>query len=48
MIEASLIRQLELKAWQIRREIVIMFGHGKFHHFGGALSCADIWAALYF
>jgi transketolase len=48
VIEASRIRQLELKAWQIRREIVIMFGHGKFHHFGGALSCADIVAALYF
>jgi transketolase len=48
VIDAAGIQQLELKAWQIRREIVTMFGHDKFHHFGGALSCADIVAALYF
>lgn len=39
---------LERKAWELRLEIVRMFGSGKFHHFGGSLSCAELVTALYF
>lgn len=42
------IADLERTAWQIRLELVRMFGTGKAHHFGGTLSCADIITALYF
>lgn len=42
------ITALERRAWELRLEIVRMFSYGKFHHFGGSLSCAELVAALYF
>ena len=42
------IQELEKKAAQIRYNCIKMIGAGKKGHYGGALSCADIVAALYF
>lgn len=42
------IKELEKKACQIRLEILRMFSHEKFHHFGGSLSCVELMTALYF
>ncbi|MCX5776865.1 MAG: transketolase [Candidatus Firestonebacteria bacterium] len=42
------ITELKKSAWQIRLELIRMFGVGKPHHYGGTLSCAEIVAALYF
>lgn len=44
----GVMRSLDATAWEIRRTLIRMFGHGKFHHFGGSLSCAEIVACLYF
>jgi transketolase len=41
-------RTLERKAWEMRLELLRMFGVGKAHHFGGCFSCADMVTALYF
>jgi transketolase len=45
---ATDVRGLELKAAEIRLELIRMFSHGKAHHFGGSLSCVDLLAGLYF
>jgi transketolase len=42
------IRDLELKAWETRLELIRMFSHGKAHHFGGSLSCVELLTCLYF
>lgn len=42
------LKKLERIAWTMRLELLRMFGTGKFHHFGGSLSCADLVTALYF
>jgi transketolase len=42
------IRQLERSALQIRRNILRLIKAGKAGHLGGALSMADVLAALYF
>lgn len=42
------VHQLELKAAEMRLQIIRMLGADKVHHFGGSLSEADIVAALYF
>ena len=42
------IKELEQKACQIRLELLRMFSHGKFHHFGGSFSCVELVTALYF
>ena len=42
------VRQLRLKAAEMRLQIIRMMGAGKVHHFGGSLSEADIISALYF
>jgi len=39
---------LEQKSWQVRLKLVEMFSHGKAHHFGGSLSCAEILTCIYF
>ncbi len=44
----ELIRSLEDKAGEIRKDIIIMIGAAKSGHPGGSLSAADIVAALYF
>ena len=36
------IKELEKKACQIRLELLRMFSHGKFHHFGGSFSCVEL------
>jgi transketolase len=41
-------RDLELKAWETRLELIRMFSHGKAHHFGGSLSCVELLTCLYF
>jgi len=48
MMRTDDLRELERTAWRLRLELLRMFGFGKFHHFGGSLSCADLVAALYF
>ncbi len=42
------IRQLELRAAEMRLHIVRMMGPNKAHHFGGSLSVADLVTAIYF
>ena len=42
------VRQLRVKAAEMRLQIIRMMGAGKVHHFGGSLSAADIISALYF
>jgi transketolase len=42
------IRQLQIRAAELRLHIIDMMGPGKAHHFGGSLSAADLVAALYF
>jgi len=42
------IKELEKKACQIRLELLRMFSHEKFHHFGGSFSCVELMTALYF
>ena len=42
------VRQLKLKAAELRFQILRMMGADKIHHFGGSLSAADIVSALYF
>lgn len=42
------IRQLELRAAEMRLHIVRMMGPNKAHHFGGSLSVADLVTAVYF
>jgi len=42
------VRQLTLKAAEMRFQIICMMGANKVHHFGGSLSEADIISALYF
>jgi len=42
------LRALEKRAAQVRLHIVKAMGPGKFHHFGGSLSAADILVVLYF
>jgi len=44
----ELIRKLEDKAREMRKDIIIMVGAAKSGHPGGSLSAADIVAALYF
>ncbi|HUV05502.1 MAG TPA: transketolase [Armatimonadota bacterium] len=44
----ELIRKLEDKAREMRKDIIIMVGVAKSGHPGGSLSAADILAALYF
>jgi transketolase len=39
---------LTKRAWEIRLELIRMFSHGKAHHFGGSLSCAELLSCLYF
>ena len=41
------IRGLEQCAAEVRLQIVKAMGPNKFHHFGGALSAADLVVALY-
>ena len=36
------LKDLEVKAAQVRLEILRMFSHGKDHHFGGSISCVDM------
>ena len=40
--------ELELKAYEIRKDIVAMIAEAGSGHPGGSLSCADIMTALYF
>ena len=42
------VEELELKAWEIRLELIRMFSYGKAHHFGGSLSCVELLTCLYF
>ena len=42
------VEELELKAWEIRLELIRMFSFGKAHHFGGSLSCIELLTCLYF
>lgn len=42
------LRTLERTAGLMRLELLRMFGFGKFHHFGGSLSCVELVTALYF
>jgi transketolase len=42
------VQQLELKAAEMRLNIVRMMGPNKAHHFGGSLSATDVVTALYF
>ena len=42
------IKDLQEKAWILRRHIVCMVGPNETGHFGGSCSCADLVAALYF
>lgn len=42
------IKDLKLKANQIRKDVLTMVHNAKSGHIGGALSCADILAVLYF
>lgn len=44
----ELIRTLEEKAREMRRDIIVMVGEAQSGHPGGSLSAADIVAALYF
>jgi transketolase len=48
MITIEKAKELQLQAWELRLELVRMFSHGKAHHFGGSLSCAEMVSALYF
>jgi transketolase len=48
MVSKELVKQIEEKALQLRRDIVDMIGVGKVGHLGASCSCADIVAALYF
>jgi transketolase len=48
MTSQSQINALRRHAAELRSRIVCMMGPGKAHHFGGALSAADIVTALYF
>ena len=47
-LSRSKIAELELKAWEIRLELIRMFSFGKAHHFGGSLSCVELLTCLYF
>ena len=47
-MEEKQLAALEAKAGEIRFELLQMFGSGKYHHFGGSLSCVEIVTALYF
>jgi len=42
------VEELELKAAEIRLELIRMFSFGKAHHFGGSLSCVELLTCLYF
>jgi transketolase len=42
------IRQLEIRAAEMRLHIVRMMGANKAHHFGGSLSATDLVTAIYF
>ncbi|WHH59363.1 transketolase [Petroclostridium sp. X23] len=48
MVSKDIIKSIEDKALQLRRNIADMIGVGKVGHLGGSSSCADIVAALYF
>lgn len=48
MLDKELIKQLEIQANQIRRDIITMVGEAGSGHPGGSLSAADIVTALYF
>lgn len=48
MASQSQIDSLRRQAAELRRQIVRMMGPDNAHHFGGALSAADIITALYF
>lgn len=48
MRDDCVVHQLELKAAELRLQVIRMMGAGKVHHFGGSLSEADIISALYF
>jgi transketolase len=48
MMRSDDLRELERTAWRLRLELLRMFGFGKFHHFGGSFSCAEMVTALYF
>jgi transketolase len=47
-ISSDKLADLRGKAADLRRNIVVMMGANKAHHFGGSLSAADIVTALYF
>jgi transketolase len=47
-METVTVQRLARLAARTRFELVEMFGHGKFHHFGGSLSCVEILVCLYF
>jgi len=42
------LRNLELKAAEIRLHLLRIFSYGKPHHFGGSFSCVEMVTALYF
>jgi transketolase len=42
------VEELELRAWEIRLELIRMLSFGKAHHFGGSLSCVELLTCLYF
>jgi transketolase len=42
------LQTLQRTAGQMRLELLRMFGFGKFHHFGGSLSCVELVTALFF
>lgn len=48
MIDDLRLVELEMRARELRYQIIKMMGYGKAHHFGGSLSCVELVAALYF
>ncbi len=42
------LHELERRAAEVRLQIVRAMGPGRFHHFGGSLSAADLLVALYY
>jgi transketolase len=47
-VDSDTLRKLTKRAWEIRLQLIRMFAHGKAHHFGGSLSCAELLSCLYF
>lgn len=48
MLSKEIVKFIEGKSLQLRKDIVDMIGTGMVGHLGGSCSCADIVAALYF